>query len=187
MLLQEIFNQLETNNISKVDRDYTKETNINGNHVKVNIYMEQDSDIAFVDFSVNDTQSLQRDTPIQTTIKTLQFVISCMNDYVHTYPLITFCFGADEEHEKMYDSLLPRLASKYNMYFKKSSINLPTFLKAKEWLKSKIQKNHVKLVCLYYIYPKISSKRNVTNLSKKTGQLSKSTTEYVSQQNHVSQ
>ncbi|MCB1711185.1 MAG: hypothetical protein KDH96_01520 [Candidatus Riesia sp.] len=177
MLLQEILNNLNTNTSSIVERNFTKNANIQGHNIKVNIFIEQESDIAFVEFFVNETQTIQHDTPIQTTIKILQFVISCMNDYVNTYPNITFCFGADREHEKMYDTLLPRLSTRYNMYFKKSSINLPRSLKAKEWLKAKIQKNHVALVCLYYIYPKISSTRRRNNV----------TSEHNSQQTHTAQ
>lgn len=151
MLLSEIFDQLQHTE-TNISPHYINSTNINNLNVKVDI--EQiDDNVAIVDFFVNNSQLITGDTNIQDTIKIFQFVISCINNYNNQFPNIEFCFGADEEHVAIYDKLLPKLASKYNMFYRKYPLENSRISNIKNWIFSKMKKhnNTIKIVCLYYI------------------------------------
>lgn len=150
MNLFEIFNKLHQQD-NNIPQHYVKQISVNNNIVKVDIELI-DTNVAVVDFFVNDNQKITGTTSIQDTIKIFQFVISCLANYNNNFPNVEFCFGADKEHEMVYDKILPRLAPKYNMIFKKHHI-VPDKLSIKDKLLSKFKKrnNSVKLSCLYYM------------------------------------
>ena len=151
MLLSEIFNKIEKPTLSHIPTHYTDSTTINNLTIDVDIDLIKDGNVAIVDFYVNGSQIMQKDTPLPVVLKIIQFVISCIKQYNDRYPQVEFCFGADAEHEKMYDVLLPRIAPKYNMVYGKNPVNMPKFEQYKQKILSMLNKDSVKISCLYYI------------------------------------
>lgn len=141
---------------------YIGTKNIGSDVVRVKLTFSG-TNLIYVDFKVNDSFVIDGKKSLGTAIQTFEFVISCINAMHQRFSTAEFYFGADEEHEKLYDKLLPRFKSRFNFTFSKDPFELSKREKFNQAVNPLFDKKYHVMTAVYYL--KINDDRRPRNNS----------------------
>ena len=129
---------------------YVGVKNIGSDVVKVKLSFAG-TNLIYVDFKVNDSFKVDGKKSLGTAIQTFEFVISCINTMHQRFSTAEFYFGADQEHEKLYDKLLPRFKSRFNFTFSKDPFELSKREKFNKVVNPLYDKKYHTMTAVYYL------------------------------------
>lgn len=100
---------------------HTFNTKIQGD--VIDILFQQEGDVYYLEFGVNQKLELQKDKSVSQTMKIMSYVVSCIHYMAQQTDISEFYFIADKEHEEKYDKLLPILSRKFGFKYVKGGVN----------------------------------------------------------------
>jgi hypothetical protein len=132
------------------DNAYVGVKQIGSDLVKVKLSFAG-TNLIYVDFNVNGSFTVDGKKSLGTAIQTFEFVISCINTMHQRFSTAEFYFGADEEHEKLYDKLLPRFKSRFNFTFSKDPFELSKSERFNKAVNPLFDKKYHTMTAVYYL------------------------------------
>ena len=141
-----------TSNVEMTQQNNTlhSQSIIDGHDVKVTVQMVGGMH-GYVQFEVDGSLELQKDLPPITAMKILQYVISSLKTFSNNNDHVEFYFGADAEHEQVYDKLLPRLSSRFGFKIEKQPYNMDKSEIIQRKLIPLYDKKHSRMTCVYFL------------------------------------
>ena len=162
-LLLEVLQQGQMVPLIKNGHDFIGHKQIGPHKVNVKLTFVN-SNVIYVLFDVDDNLELDGKKSLGIALQTFDYVINCIYTVNQQFANMEYYFGADAEHEAIYDKLLPRFASRYHFTFQKEPFNMTKKEKFTQAINPLFNKKHHVMTAVYYIQPK----KNVENETQTT-------------------